>query len=74
MKQFKHVQMANYLSAIKTTFLIYGLHVACFAGAGLKYYQTINYLTVTLSYFWVTFILCPLVGLVTVIELFINCL
>ena len=35
----KHLQMANYLSAIKTTFLLYGLDVACFADARLKYYQ-----------------------------------
>ena len=31
--------MANYLSAIKTTFLLHGLDVACFADARLKYYQ-----------------------------------
>ena len=35
----KHSQMANYLSAIKTTFLLYGLDVACFADARIKYYQ-----------------------------------
>ena len=35
----KHLQMANYLSAIKTTFLLYGLDVACFADARIKYYQ-----------------------------------
>ena len=31
--------MANYLSAIKITFLIHGLDDACFADATLKYYQ-----------------------------------
>ena len=35
----KQLQMANYLSAIKTTFLIHVLDVACFAEARLKYYQ-----------------------------------
>ena len=35
----KHLQMANYLSAIKTTFLIHGLDVAYFADARIKYYQ-----------------------------------
>ena len=35
----KHLQMANYLPAIKTTFLLHGLDVACFADARLKYYQ-----------------------------------
>ena len=37
--RIKHLQMANYLSAIKTTFLLYGLDVACFMDARLKYYQ-----------------------------------
>ena len=31
--------MANYLSVIRTIFLLYGLDVACFADARLKYYQ-----------------------------------
>ena len=32
-------QMANYLSAIKTTFNIYGLDVSCFTDHRLKVYQ-----------------------------------
>ena len=32
-------QMANYLSAIKSTFTIYGLDVSCFANHRLKLYQ-----------------------------------
>ena len=35
----KHSQMANYLSAIKCQFLIFGLDVACFNDHRLKYYQ-----------------------------------
>ena len=35
----KHAEMANYLSAIKTKFLILGLDVACFADSRLNYYQ-----------------------------------
>ena len=35
----KHLQMANYLSAINTTFLIHGMDVACFVDARIKYYQ-----------------------------------
>ena len=35
----KQPQMANYLSAIKTKFLILGLDVACFSDFRLKYYQ-----------------------------------
>ena len=35
----KHSQMANYLSAIKTQFLLCGLDVACFSDARLKFYQ-----------------------------------
>ena len=35
----KHSQMANYLSAIKCKFLIFGLDVACFNDHRLKYYQ-----------------------------------
>ena len=35
----KYTQMANYLSAIKTKFLILGLDVACFDDSHLKYYQ-----------------------------------
>ena len=31
--------MANYLSAIKTKFLIFGLDVACFSDHCLRYYQ-----------------------------------
>ena len=31
--------MANYLSAIKTKFLIFGLDVACFSDYRLRYYQ-----------------------------------
>ena len=45
----KHLQMANYLSTIKTTFLIHGLDVACFANARLKYYQKAAQLHVPLS-------------------------
>ena len=32
-------QMANYLSAIKSTFTIYGLNVSCFGDQRLKLYQ-----------------------------------
>ena len=32
-------QMANYLSAIKSKFIIFGLDVACFSDHRLKYYQ-----------------------------------
>ena len=35
----KYTQMANYLSAVKTKFLIMGLDVACFNDCRLKYYQ-----------------------------------
>ena len=35
----KQPQMANYLSAIKTKFLIFGLDVACFSDHRLRYYQ-----------------------------------
>ena len=35
----KHPQMANYLSAIKCKFVIFGLDVACFNDHRLKYYQ-----------------------------------
>ena len=35
----KHTQMANYLSAVKTKFLIMGLDVTCFNDCRLKYYQ-----------------------------------
>ena len=35
----KHSQMANYWSAIKSKFLIFGLNVACFTDHRLKYYQ-----------------------------------
>ena len=35
----KHTQMANYLSAIKSQFLIFGLDVTCFTDARLKLYQ-----------------------------------
>ena len=35
----KHTQMANYLSAIKSKFLIFGLDVTCFSDARLKFYQ-----------------------------------
>ena len=35
----KHTQMAKYLSAIKTKFLIMGMDVACFNDCQLKYYQ-----------------------------------
>ena len=35
----KHSQMANYLSAIKSKFIIFGLDVACFSDHRLKYYQ-----------------------------------
>ena len=35
----KYTQMANYLSAMKTMFLIMGLDVACFNDCRLKYYQ-----------------------------------
>ena len=35
----KQPQMANYLSAIKTKFLILGLDVACFSDYRLRYYQ-----------------------------------
>ena len=35
----KHPQMANYLSAIKSKFIIFGLDVACFSDHRLKYYQ-----------------------------------
>ena len=35
----KHSQMANYLSAIKTQFLLCGLDVASFSDARLKFYQ-----------------------------------
>ena len=35
----KHPQMANYLSAIKSNFIIFGLYVACFNDHRLKYYQ-----------------------------------
>ena len=34
----KQPQMANYLSAIKTQFFLYGLDVACFTDARLKFY------------------------------------
>ena len=37
----KYTQMANYLSAIKTKFLIMGLDVACFNDCLLKYYQKV---------------------------------
>ena len=32
-------QMANYLSAIKSTFTIYGLDVSCFGDQRIKLYQ-----------------------------------
>ena len=35
----KQPQMANYLSAIKTKFLIFALDVACFSDYRLRYYQ-----------------------------------
>ena len=35
----KHSQKANYLSAIKCKFVIFGLDVACFNDHRLKYYQ-----------------------------------
>ena len=35
----KYTQMANYLTVIKTKFLIMGLDVACFNDCRLKYYQ-----------------------------------
>ena len=35
----KYTQMVNYLSAIKTKFVIMGLDVACFNDCRLKYYQ-----------------------------------
>ena len=35
----KQPQMANYLSAIKTKFLILGVDVACFSDYCLRYYQ-----------------------------------
>ena len=35
----KYTQMANYLSAIETKFIILGLDVACFNDSRLKYYQ-----------------------------------
>ena len=35
----KHPHMANYLSAIKSKFIIFGLDVACFSDHRLKYYQ-----------------------------------
>ena len=35
----KHNQMVNYLSAIKSKFLIFGLDVTCFTDARLKLYQ-----------------------------------
>ena len=35
----KFSQMANYLSAIKSTFTIYGLDVSCFGDLKLKLYQ-----------------------------------
>ena len=41
--------MANYLSAIKTTFLLHGLDVACLADARHKYYQNSIQLHVPLS-------------------------
>ena len=38
-KGVKHPQMAKYLSAIKSKFIIFGLDVACFSDHRLKYYQ-----------------------------------
>ena len=38
-KNVKQPKMANYLSAIKTKFLIFGLDVACFSDHRLRYYQ-----------------------------------
>ena len=35
----KHTQMANYLSAIRSQFLIFGLDVTCFTDSRLKLYQ-----------------------------------
>ena len=35
----KYTQMANYLSAVRSKFIILGLDVACFNDARLKYYQ-----------------------------------
>ena len=35
----KQPQVANYLSAIKTQFILCGLDVACFTDASIKYYQ-----------------------------------
>ena len=35
----KHIQMANYLSVIKSKFEIFALNVICFSDARLKLYQ-----------------------------------